>query len=235
MAGKPWEGEPAGRVHAEVQHYVGQCVDERPVPQELPSPDEASRVLLRAKAGYDPDPGRCVTATFKADLLSLPETIQGAPFADELGCAEVSDLLGGFVQRQRRDAGEYERMIEEGLEPRPYMDVTLGRDRRTYIKFVKDLAARGLLYWTTTPQEDVAVFFAPKKDGRIRMILGARRANLKFKTPPGVKLCSSEALSNIEVGADCDNLVMGSADVKGCFYRLRICKDLAEFFSLCRR
>ena len=79
MAGKPWEGEPAGRVHAEVQSYVAQCVDECFVPTELPSPDEASSVLLRVKAGYYSDPGRCATATFKADILSLPSSIQGAP------------------------------------------------------------------------------------------------------------------------------------------------------------
>ena len=71
------------------------CVHERRVPQEIPSPDEASRVFLRTKAGYDPDPGRCVTATFKAGLLSMPASTQGARVADELGYDGVSKLLGG--------------------------------------------------------------------------------------------------------------------------------------------
>ena len=48
--------------------------------------------------------------------------------------------------------------------------------------------------------EEVGIFFVRKsgKD-KIRLILDARRVNQRFRRPPGVALCSSEALSRIEV------------------------------------
>ena len=64
------------------------------------------------------------------------------------------------------------------------------------------------------------------------MIIDARRANLRFKDPPGVKLCSSEAFSRIEVSEEVENISMGTADVKDCFYRFRIRRELSEYFAL---
>ena len=54
------------------------------------SPEEAARVLLRAKVGYEADFGHVSLAPFRADIVSLPSSIDGAPFADELGGTEVS-------------------------------------------------------------------------------------------------------------------------------------------------
>ena len=68
-----------------------------------------------------------------------------APFADELGCTEVYSLLENFVQCELRNAAEYQRMVNDDLEPRPYMDATLASKRKHYVKFVRDLAERGLM------------------------------------------------------------------------------------------
>ena len=206
-----------GPVSSEIHSYVAQCVDEQSPPADLQSPEDAAKTVLRATAGYDAEPGHGGPATFDTDLLSLPPDMSAAPYADQLGCNEISTLLEGFVQCELRDAEEYQCMIDQGLEPRPYMDATLGSKRKTYVKFVCDLAKRGLMKWSTEPKEFCAVFFVPKKDKRIRMIIDARRANMRLKDPPGVKLCSTEAFSRIEVSADTAEVYMGTADVKDCF------------------
>ena len=48
--------------------------------------------------------------------------------------------------------------------------------------------------------EQVGMFFVHKSGkNKFRLILDARRVNQRFRTPPGVALCSSESLSRIEI------------------------------------
>ena len=91
------------------------------------------------------------------------------------------------------------------------------------------------------------MFTVEEKGGAQRLILDARGPNMLFHRPPKVKLCSSEALSRMEVslGKDpaeitADDLewvrglqaFVGVADVDNCFHRLRIPRALAEYFCL---
>ena len=89
--------------------------------------------------------------------------------------------------------------------------------------------------------------FVGKSDGRIRMIIDARRANRMFKTPPGVDLCTAEGLSRTEANlpkgvtpwsqegkAILNNfgLCLGLADVDNCFHRCKQPLWLAEHFAM---
>ena len=61
-----------------------------------------------------------------------------------------------------------------------------------YMGFLKELFKRGLLQWTTRPVDFVALFFVPKKQDMLRLIVDARRPNGRFKTHLGVVLGGAE-------------------------------------------
>lgn len=90
-----------------------------------------------------------------------------------------------------------------------------------------------LVSFTTSPEEEVGVFFVYKQGRqRMRMILDCRRSNTHFVSPPGVDLLSSEGLSRIEVrdpaaGAEA---AVAMADVKDCFHGMRLDGDIRRWF-----
>eukprot|EP00972_Heterocapsa_arctica_P091750 13529969-Heterocapsa_arctica.AAC.1 len=73
----------------------------------------------------------------------------------------------------------------EGGEPRLYMDPVLERDQKAYVRLINALHSRGRTRWTTTPKGFVGVFFVWKKNNKLRLICDARRANARFREPPG--------------------------------------------------
>ena len=117
LAGTRSEATEPGDLACEIHEYVGQCVDERPVPLDLITPDDAAKTVLRAPAGYEAEPGPSGPAAFDPHLVSLPPSMTDVPFADELGCTEVSSFLENFVfvQCELRSAAAYERMANDGL------------------------------------------------------------------------------------------------------------------------
>ena len=73
----------------------------------------------------------------------------------------------------------------------------------------------------------------------MRIIVDARRCNARFRTPPGVDLCSAEGLTRVEVEAECDDpsledlaLHLGVADVQDAFHRFRLRDEFASWFCV---
>ena len=220
------------RVHEEIHARAARCVDDRPVPAGCLKPDEALRALLRAKSGYDVAGTR--VATYRRGAVSLPSGVSDAPLASDLGCETARLYLTEFRERMLRPGDKVE-IAAEADKVKPYMDVVLGRSRRGYVEFVRDLDQRGLVNWVTDPLAECTIFFVDKKDGRLRMIIDCRRANVHFDDPPGVSLCSAEGLSRIELGEEWNEgfeVWGGIADVKDCFYRMKIPHELSRYFCL---
>ena len=73
---------------------------------------------------------------------------------------------------------------------------------QTRARFLRHLLRTGIVAAIDygSAHEEVGIFFVRKsgKD-KIRLTLEARRVNQRFRRPPGVALCSTEALSRIEV------------------------------------
>ena len=101
-------------------------------------------------------------------------------------------------------------------------------------------------------KEQAGIFFVKKKSKpgerpKQRLILDARRVNQRFRTPPGVELCSSEGLSRLEVEVPEDfeteaesfedflsevSVAVGSGDVKDCFHRLSLDDEYSTYFGV---
>ena len=65
MAGRLLDQRSPSRLQEETQERVAKCVDERPLPVDLPTPRESIRVLLGAKADYETEPGHVTLAPFQ--------------------------------------------------------------------------------------------------------------------------------------------------------------------------
>eukprot|EP00972_Heterocapsa_arctica_P073301 10824163-Heterocapsa_arctica.AAC.1 len=65
------------------------------------------------------------------------------------------------------------------------MDKRLAKDRQEYVGFIRDLHARGIVYFCRHAHERATVLFVRKKNGRLRMVLDCRLSNRRFRdTPP---------------------------------------------------
>ena len=74
----------------------------------------------------------------------------------------------------------------------------LNRNVRAYSKFVQRMHGVGLVDYSLHCECELDVFFVHKKSGKIRLILDCRRANARFRAPPGTELLRSKGFSNIE-------------------------------------
>ena len=204
----------------------------------MPVPEAALRELLRGRSDYQQPDVPVALAPYKLERVSLPSSLHGLPQAEEL-----------LPESTRRYLQGEEPMLRDGdIEdaPRPYWDPVLARSQKHYKAFIRKLHSIGMLQYTTTPKNEVGVFFVHKSDKEhIRLIVDARSANVRFRDPPGVSLCSSEGFSRIEcqlseharpgTQAFLDelqsmNIHIGLSDVKDCFHRLKQPRWLAEYF-----
>ena len=209
---------------------------------DAPSNEAALKKLLRGNSPYCCEGASTKLASFQQQLVALPSTLVGAPMIDAVLPSDAAHYLERNLERMLRtdDAAIY-----EAASFTPYNDPRL-RGRRRH-RFVRKLARLGLVGYTRSPRGRVGVFCVEKKGGQQRLIVDARGVNLLFRKPPRVQLCSSEALSRIEIFLSKDPAMMtssdaawikqllvyvGVADVDNCFHRLRAPKCLAEFFCL---
>ena len=203
-------------------------------------PREAHNQLLKGRGGYvAAAASQANLAPYEYSLLSVPECVADAPFLADILTAEACKTLEGYEKYMLRPREDVARIREERGAPGRHVDPTLLRSPRAYAKLVKRMHNNGMIDYTTTCYCELGVFFVWKKNGKIRLILDCRRANILFLEPPGVDLVTSEGLSRIEVenenGDDSDlmaalRVFLGSADVADCFHRMRLKGKIRRYF-----
>ena len=205
------------------------------------SPQTALRLLLRGRSPYDTRPGAVSLAPFRHELLSLPADVHECPHIEDLLPPEALAYLKGYQERM---------LASDDAEPKvkEFLDPSLRFNQKKYQSLIRDLFEKGLVAPLKEVKETVGLFAVWKVKGKSqRLIVDARRANARFRTPPGVDLMSSESMARMEVefteeqlgsrAAYCAaveeaRLYVGTADVKDCFHRMRIPGWLSEFFAL---
>ena len=137
-------------------------------------------------------------------------------------------------ERMLRPAEDVE-LLEE--PPPPFWDPVLKNHRRKRLALFRHLHKVGMVRLAARGRAlaRLGIFLVEKKGkAKRRLILDARTINRMFAAPPGVTLCSSEALSRIEIelpdGVEYDSpegidiieemlVSLGLADVADCFHR----------------
>ena len=201
------------------------------------TPEEALRSLLRGGAPYDWKPSAETLASYRSDLVSVPDDVSG--------CPQLRDVLPPDDCRYLEEQSELMlseiACVEEGFEP--YWDPALRFNKKSYNDLVLRLHKIGYFQYTTQPRCRVGIFFVWKSSRtRLRMITDARLSNLRFKAAPGVSLMTAESFGRFEVEFDGEifadpelvsklTAFIGLNDVKDCFHRLRVPLWMARYFA----
>ncbi|CAK0839441.1 unnamed protein product, partial [Prorocentrum cordatum] len=108
---------------------------------------------------------------------------------------------------------------QEIVEPRwgPLLNPCDRRSRSRLIDFLRRLAERGPVDGRRRRKACVSAFFVARKNGDIRMVVGARLLNQLHKLPPRAVLASGEALGSINLLDAADASPQDLADFDGCF------------------
>ena len=91
-----------------------------------------------------------------------------------------------------KDEQEWGEECERGRFQRPYWDPALASGGAGYEDFIESLYGAGLLDWCEKAQVVVGAFVAWKKSGKQRLVIDARPASRRFRTPPPVRLGGPE-------------------------------------------
>jgi hypothetical protein len=252
LAGFPDAGEasrlpPPDGAQLDVLQYVEGLVKSWEPTSAPPSPEAALKRLLKGRTDYSAATDIAL-ASYQSALVSMPEDLHGCPQLGEVLPADDVPFLKEYSERMLRSPAEYEQKLLETPGLQPFTDPVLKHNRKLRHAFVLRLHSAGYLQYTLKPRDYVGCFFVWKSNRtKQRLILDARRPNLRFRDPPGVDLCSAESFSRIEVELDADidplgpayaeivrrvTVALGLADVKDCFHRCRWPKWLAEYFCL---
>ena len=188
----------AGLLH---EHYSSS-------PATIPSERAALCELLKGRSVYAQDGAVNLASFTTVANVSLPDCLADAPKLADLLCGTAASQFydGGTVERMLRPENSISASLDDMVA---YWDPCLRRNRKKLLSFYRALYKRGLLRitWRGRARGQLGMFFVKKKDGSLRLILDARRANLRFADPPGVSLCSSESFARIEV------VIRGSQDM----------------------
>ena len=225
-----WPHLVQNRAQKAVHDRVWRAHTLRAPPPTRISPQAALRQLLAKKAGSsygDVLPGQI--ASYVRERLSLPR--------DQLEPVSLDELLPEVEGRQLRDFRsemmlsdeEIAGVLEKGLENDRYMDPQLEGGGKKYHSFIADLVRSKLVDFTVRPRVQVGAFVVTKKGEKQRLIVDARRTNKLFRTPPSTQLGSMDSWARIECESGSE-LFMAQEDVRDYFYRLRIDKELGEYF-----
>ena len=88
----------------------------------------------------------------------------------------------------------------------------------------------GLLSFARRRRAEIQPFFVTTKGGKQRLVLDARRANQWFRRPPCPDMGAGEALQRLEPTPE-QELFIGTADIRNCFYQCGVPPWLSEFFG----
>ena len=191
-----------------------------------PTPEAALRELLRGADDYVDSVS--TLAAYRRERISMPESLHGSP-----------DVLSLLPDDARHYLEAPERMLRPEEDSQcdivPYWDPALRNSSRAYKDLIRHLHKIGYLDFTLEPKERAGIFFVNKANDKIRLIIDGRRANARFRDPPGVSLATAEAFARFEMEdrSDQDPVIsVGLSDVKDCFHRMAQPRWLREYFAL---
>ena len=233
-------------MQAAVAAKVKRMVSSSRPPPNAPSSEAALAGLLHGRSVYDCAASGTSVAPYRAQAVSLPDSVEGSPLLTEALPTGAATYLDFGLKRMLRGADEgLAEKAEEYASFKPYWDPLL--KGRRYRRFVRRLSKRGLVRFTTNPLAEVGCFFVTKKDGSLRWIVDARGPNMLFKDAPGVYMCTSETFARIEVEVpdeidfaseegrewlEENGLFSATADVTNYFHRLLVPSYLGRYFCM---
>ena len=206
---------------------------QRPPPVSHESDKAALSQLLANKlpSSYGSSEAVGAVSVYQREKVSLPKDQSNPVQLDQLLPPHEAERLNAFEKQMLLGDEEMSAVLEKGLDGDMYVDPILESSKKDYHAFVADMVRCRLVGFTDSPRVQVGIFFVSKKNGKLRMIIDARRTNKLFRKPPSTMLGSSDCWGRTEVDGAAP-IFFAQEDVKDFFYRLGISKRLGKFFAL---
>lgn len=181
---------------------------------------------LRTKPGY----GDCANlAPMDLDLLSLPKPGSTAASMEVIFGEAAEGFSRRLMSKVSADVEVKKRL--EGCEIKmPYVDPSIRHCPRKYAEFCRMLHQRGLVEFHTSFKQQVGVFTVWKKNGKQRLVIDARLANLHFDQPEKVELATGSTFACIEVDNG-EAIEVGGVDISDAFYHIQLIPELRPYFA----
>ena len=183
------------------------------------APDEtqfADMQELHAASGYY---GATAPVPLVASAVSLPSAA---------GTASLGDLLPPAIRDRYLDPATLLRRPCEMIAPAAAVPV---RDQHEYEKLIRRMLEAGMLRFTRNPMVVNGIFVVPKDDGKLRLIIDARRCNVIFSEPPSVDLPTPDLLAKLTAPVGTPFYVAGD-DADNFYHRLRLPEAWVPYFAL---
>lgn len=203
------------------------------------SGSEALKALRAASSTYyDSAAGVGDVVSMDLHLLSLPkERVAGVDIVESLD-SPLKEIVVDFENKMLQDADVWTFHSSHAAELRPYDDPRL-KSRPFYKDFVGQLFQSGIISFSSSPCSRVGAFTVSKKpkvvDGvtfkRQRLVLDCHLTNCLFRPSPHTDLGSLTALSEVYI-PNGKQMYMSGADIKDCFYAVRVPPKLSDYFCL---
>ncbi|CAE7231430.1 gag-pro-pol [Symbiodinium sp. CCMP2456] len=223
---------PSVAQRAVLDHIQNSVRELGPPPRDLDGPGALQQ--LRAFDGYGEDQTPCAVKSYNPALLSLPAPgSEPVPLGQLLGDGGQL-VVDDFCASRLLCENEARKRLKDCGVAKCYSDPRLLQPC-VYADFVHRLIEAGVVELVTaTPKEVVECFFVGKKDGRLRLVVDCRKANMWFSAPAKVSLCTAEALSRIDLESEESVLHIATADLKDAFYHFELPTALRTYFGMRR-
>ena len=198
-----------------------------------PPPDvdaaAAFTTLCGSRAGYSVEP--CQSVALRLEALSLPPPCVRRAEGDAILRGQALEAWVHWRHVLLNDASSKKAARAKLGIVTPFSDRRLRDKPALYAKFVALLWKSGLVEFEAPSPPTVGAFAVGKKDGRQRLVLDTRVANLEFKTPWHCALPTPGAWACADVPLD-GELLMSQADVQCAFYRIKCPVGMSSLFKL---
>ena len=202
-----------------------------PPPSPLPDPEASLSEMLGSKAStYAGDDLSCV-ASYRRDLVLWPASAGSVPLFDVLPDPERFDLAVGGGERLLLSPEDLRGFRERDGVPRRYWEETLRSDESAYFLFVRELVQRKMFTFRAKIRAEAGVFFVSRKNGRIRLVVDARRCNQHWIRPPPARLASTAAVVE-HTAEDGESRFFFAQDIADCYYQFSLPDGLVDWFGL---
>ena len=219
--------------------HVSSCIDSlgQP-PQDLVlEPAGALRELCGTVTGYDVSPVSGRPVSYRPNDLSIPTSSNEPVSIGDLWDFGRSSKSGSRVidcfskTKILPKAVAADRLARSGVE-KCYSDPLL-RVPHVYGKFLQSLYQANCIEYQLEDCciEFVECFFVAKKNGKLRLVIDARRANCHFADPSYTYLCTGDGLSRIELEPG-ESVCVSASDLKDAFYHILLPAEWRRYFGL---
>ncbi|CAK0817021.1 unnamed protein product, partial [Prorocentrum cordatum] len=199
-------------------------------PVDRPSPHEAWATLQGLRPGYSEVEASGSRTVYQRGNISLPKIGAGKVALTEVLPTDLQNKLetGRGLLRSPEEAAT---LIRDAGAPRA-MGPKLGRLGYDYGHALGELYTSGVIEASSEPVlEEAGMFFAARKDKRLRLICDTRTPNMHFTTPEHTAVATGEALSSLEASG-VNMIGMSSGDVDCCFYQCALPPWCRRYFNL---